>query len=60
MKHVPHPDTVSSEGARRGRLFACRVRRSGSAVFDKASAHKGKVTAYDSPIYIADAALFLK
>ncbi|MFF9510106.1 ABC transporter substrate-binding protein [Streptomyces sp. NPDC014724] len=31
-----------------------------SAVFDKASAHKGKVTAYDSPIYIADAALFLK
>ncbi|MFF2324732.1 MULTISPECIES: ABC transporter substrate-binding protein [unclassified Streptomyces] len=31
-----------------------------SAVFDKASAHKGKVTAYDSPIYIADAALYLK
>ncbi|MFJ9680625.1 ABC transporter substrate-binding protein [Streptomyces sp. NPDC101194] len=31
-----------------------------SAVFDKAPAHKGKVTAYDSPIYIADAALFLK
>ncbi|MET8896036.1 ABC transporter substrate-binding protein [Streptomyces albogriseolus] len=30
-----------------------------SAVFDKASAHKGKVTAYDSPIYIADAALYL-
>ncbi|MBL1098761.1 ABC transporter substrate-binding protein [Streptomyces coffeae] len=30
-----------------------------SAVFDQASAHKGKVTAYDSPIYIADAALYL-
>jgi len=28
-------------------------------VFDKASEHKGKVTAYDSPIYIADAALYL-
>jgi putative spermidine/putrescine transport system substrate-binding protein len=31
-----------------------------SAVFDDASAHKGHVTAYDSPIYIADAALYLK
>jgi putative spermidine/putrescine transport system substrate-binding protein len=30
------------------------------AVFDDASAHAGKVTAYDSPIYIADAALYLK
>ncbi|MET8505152.1 ABC transporter substrate-binding protein [Streptomyces sp. NPDC004787] len=30
-----------------------------SAVFDGASAHTGKVTAYDSPIYIADAALYL-
>jgi len=30
------------------------------AVFDQASANKGKVTAYDSPIYIADAALYLK
>jgi putative spermidine/putrescine transport system substrate-binding protein len=30
------------------------------AVFDKASQFKGKVTAYDSPIYIADAALYLK
>lgn len=30
-----------------------------SAVFDKASPYKGKVTAYDSPIYIADAALYL-
>ncbi|GLW97359.1 ABC transporter substrate-binding protein [Microtetraspora sp. NBRC 16547] len=28
-------------------------------VFDPASPHKGKVTAYDSPIYIADAALYL-
>ena len=28
-------------------------------VFDKASEHKGKITAYDSPIYIADAALYL-
>jgi putative spermidine/putrescine transport system substrate-binding protein len=29
-------------------------------VFDPNSPHKGKVTAYDSPIYIADAALYLK
>ena len=28
-------------------------------VFDPNSPHKGKVTAYDSPIYIADAALYL-
>ncbi len=28
-------------------------------VFDKSSPYKGKVTAYDSPIYIADAALYL-
>jgi putative spermidine/putrescine transport system substrate-binding protein len=30
-----------------------------SAVFDKSSAYQGTVTAYDSPIYIADAALYL-
>ena len=30
-----------------------------SAVFDKSSQYAGKVTAYDSPIYIADAALYL-
>ena len=29
-------------------------------VFDTSSPYKGKVTAYDSPIYIADAALYLK
>ena len=29
-------------------------------VFDKDSPYKGKVTAYDAPIYIADAALYLK
>jgi len=29
------------------------------AVFDPGSPYKGKVTAYDSPIYIADAALYL-
>ena len=29
-------------------------------VFDENSPYKGKVTAYDSPIYIADAALYLK
>jgi putative spermidine/putrescine transport system substrate-binding protein len=29
------------------------------AVFDHADKYKGKVTAYDSPIYIADAALYL-
>ena len=28
-------------------------------MFDAASPYKGKVTAYDSPIYIADAALYL-
>lgn len=31
-----------------------------SAVFDDADRYKGHVTAYDSPIYIADAALYLK
>jgi putative spermidine/putrescine transport system substrate-binding protein len=31
-----------------------------SAVFDKGSAYKGSLTAYDNPIYIADAALYLK
>ena len=30
-----------------------------AAVFDAASPYKGKVTGYDSPIYIADAALYL-
>jgi putative spermidine/putrescine transport system substrate-binding protein len=30
-----------------------------SAVFEQASVNSGKVTAYDSPIYIADAALYL-
>jgi putative spermidine/putrescine transport system substrate-binding protein len=30
-----------------------------AAVFSDASQYKGKVTAYDSPIYIADAALYL-
>lgn len=30
-----------------------------SAVFDDAATYSGKVTAYDSPIYIADAALYL-
>lgn len=31
-----------------------------SAVFDPKSPYKSKITAYDSPIYIADAALYLK
>jgi putative spermidine/putrescine transport system substrate-binding protein len=31
-----------------------------SAVFDQAGRNKGHVTAYDSPIYIADAALYLR
>lgn len=30
-----------------------------SVVFDAASPYKGKITAYDAPIYIADAALYL-
>jgi putative spermidine/putrescine transport system substrate-binding protein len=34
--------------------------KSWSAVFDDAAANSGKVTAYDSPIYIADAAVYLK
>jgi putative spermidine/putrescine transport system substrate-binding protein len=37
-----------------------RAPTSWSAVFDDAAANKGKVTAYDSPTYIADAALYLK
>jgi putative spermidine/putrescine transport system substrate-binding protein len=31
-----------------------------SAVFDEGSKYKGKLTAYDSPIYIADAAVYLR
>jgi putative spermidine/putrescine transport system substrate-binding protein len=31
-----------------------------SVVFDASSPYKGKITAYDDPIYIADAALYLK
>jgi putative spermidine/putrescine transport system substrate-binding protein len=31
-----------------------------SSVFDASSPYKGKITAYDSPIYIADAALYLE
>ena len=31
-----------------------------SSVFDPSSQYKGKITAYDSPIYIADAALYLE
>ena len=31
-----------------------------SVVWDESSPYKGKITAYDSPIYIADAALYLK
>jgi putative spermidine/putrescine transport system substrate-binding protein len=31
-----------------------------AAVWDESSPYKGKVTAYDSPIYIADAAVYLK
>lgn len=31
-----------------------------SVVFDPASPYKGKITAYDAPIYIADAAVYLK
>ena len=40
---------------------AAKVKKptSWSAVFDPKSPYKGKITAYDSPIYIADAALYL-
>ena len=38
---------------------AARRRPAGRAVFDDARDYTGKVTAYDSPIYIADAALYL-
>jgi putative spermidine/putrescine transport system substrate-binding protein len=34
--------------------------KSWDVVFDKASEYSGKVTAYDNPIYIADAALYLR
>jgi putative spermidine/putrescine transport system substrate-binding protein len=37
-----------------------RAPDSWGVVFDPASPYKGKITAYDSPIYIADAALYLK
>jgi putative spermidine/putrescine transport system substrate-binding protein len=37
-----------------------RAPDSWGVVFDANSPYKGKVTAYDSPIYIADAALYLK
>ena len=36
-----------------------RRRPTGAPVFDGAADYTGKVTAYDSPIYIADAALYL-
>ena len=39
--------------------FAAAVWSDGGVVFDENSPYKGKVTAYDSPIYIADAALYL-
>ena len=35
------------------------ARPRGASVFDASSPYKGKITAYDSPIYIADAALYL-
>ena len=55
---VPH--------GRRANLLMWRTDRvspapdSWGAVWDKNSKYKGKITAYDSPIYIADAALWLK
>ena len=54
---VPH--------GRGANLLACRTDivkpapTSWGAVFDTNSPYKGKITAYDSPIYIADAALYL-
>ena len=47
-------------------LLQCRTDKvdpapdSWSVVFDENSPYKGKITAYDDPIYIADAALYLK
>ena len=47
------PADVQHRGGR------ARSRPAGAAVFDDAGDYSGKVTAYDSPIYIADAALYL-
>ena len=41
------------------RMSSPRAPTSWDVVFDKASDYTGKVTAYDSPIYIADAAVYL-
>jgi len=70
LKGKPH-NTVEGKSygvphGRRANLLMWRTDKvspapdSWSVVWDKASPHKGKVTAYDSPIYIADAALYLK
>jgi putative spermidine/putrescine transport system substrate-binding protein len=70
LKNQPH-NTVDgmSYGVPHGRganLLAWRTDvvkpapDSWGVVFDENSPYKGKVTAYDSPIYIADAALYLK
>ena len=70
LKDQPH-NTVDGQsyGVPHGRganLLAWRsdvvqpAPESWGAVFEADSPYKGKVTAYDSPIYIADAALYLK
>jgi putative spermidine/putrescine transport system substrate-binding protein len=70
LKNQPH-NTVNgkSYGVAHGRganLLMWRTDKvtpapdSWGVVFDKTSKYKGHVTAYDDPIYIADAALYLK
>ena len=70
LKNKPH-NTVNGKSygvphGRRANLLMWRTDKvspapnSWGVVWDKNSKHKGKITAYDSPIYIADAALYLK
>ena len=58
LRHPARPrgepaDVEQGRGQAGARLVGRRLRR-------RSSPYKGKVTAYDSPIYIADAALYLK
>ena len=70
LKNQPH-NSVDGADVRRparprrepaacgARTRSSRRRTRWSVVFDPNSPYKGKVTAYDNPIYIADAALYL-
>ena len=58
---VRHPARLGRQPADVATRTRSRRRRTRwGAVFDQSSPYKGKVTAYDDPIYIADAALYLQ